>query len=430
MVAMKTCATPFRFSCMVFFLFSLLVFGQYLYPMASGEVAAELDAASLPTMYKGYFGESFVDEYYKSAGRGGNILGKWHPTTTGPDLLYQLKDGVLELHEVKASAVGWPGKGQLDTELRGQKMQQLSNQWIDEWITRVNDDSFASPPYKEAAKKIADARKSGRLIRIFDEVNLQTGEWRSSDVSLGLAEELILKDKMGPVKIDRLGRKLADACNDLDLKRLANLETGKVFRSPVLNRLPVDPAAFEDYSKAMGGPKIQVRPGILAADGKLLVGLESGAAAGILVFSIDAGTAVCRLMQNDILRPEFERKVMDAAVKGTLVGGAVAVAVVLGTNPAGWVVLAVGFGAYYVTDAALTSWHESRDRQRLNTDDLKSFGIESTSILDYKNPDSPLEAEKNNGKDTPLNAEDVKDSNAPLNSEDRKNKNSPLNIEK
>ncbi len=430
MVAMKICISTFRHSCMAFLLFSLLAFGQSIYAMASGGVATELDAGSLSTMYKGYFGESFVDDYYMSAGRGANILGKWHPTTTGPDLLYQLKDGVLELHEVKASAAGWPGKGTLGTELRGQKMQQLSNQWIDEWITRVNIDPLASSAYKDAAKKVLDAKKDGRLIRIFDEVNLKTGEWRSSDVSLGVTEELVLKEKMGPVKIDRLGRKLADACKDLNLKCLANLENGKIFRSPELNRLPINPATFEDYGKVMAGSNIQIRPGILAADGKLLVGLESGAAAGILVFSIDAGTAVCQLMQNDILKPEFERKVMDAAVNGTTVGGAVAVAVILGATPAGWVVLAVGFGAYYVTDAALTAWHESSDRQRLNAEDLKSFGIESTSILDYGDPNSPMKAGEIKDNNTPVNAEDVKDSNAPLNSEDRKNKNSPLNIEK
>ena len=103
---------------------------------------------------------------------------------------------------------------------------------------------------------------------------------------------------------------------------------------------------------------------------------------------------------------------------------------ILGATPAGWVVLAVGFGAYYVTDAALTAWHESSDRQRLNAEDLKSFGIESTSILDYGDPNSPMKAGEIKDNNTPVNAEDVKDSNAPLNSEDRKNKNSPLNIEK
>ena len=125
-------------------------------------------------------------------------------------------------------------------------------------------------------------------------------------------------------------------------------------------------------------------PGLLAADGRLLVSLKSGASAGLMVFAIDGGIATYSYVNGNINKPEFQEKLVDAAIKGTSVGGAVAVSVLLGAGPGGWVVLAVGIGAYEISDFAVSSWRMSQKRKYLTFADLEPFGIVSETTLDLK----------------------------------------------
>ena len=159
-------------------------------------------------------------------------------------------------------------------------------------------------------------------------------------------------------------------------------------------------SGVRDKFQAKG--KVQVRPGLLTADGRLLVSVESGAAAGFLVFAADAGTACYRYWQGDILDAEFAESIADAAIKGAVVGTAVAVAVMLGATPAGWCVLAVSTVAYIIVDIGLRIWREIDERRFLCEADLAAFGIRldttmslRDSVLDMKEDafslhDSPL----------------------------------------
>lgn len=124
--------------------------------------------------------------------------------------------------------------------------------------------------------------------------------------------------------------------------------------------------------------------GVVIKDGVWIPALQTAAWEGGAVFVIDAGIACYQYCSGSINTPEFNRKIQDAAIKGVSVGGASAVAVVLGATPGGWVVLGVGFGAYVVTDMALTYIHKLHDSKYLTIDDLADFGITSNTILDIK----------------------------------------------
>ena len=125
-------------------------------------------------------------------------------------------------------------------------------------------------------------------------------------------------------------------------------------------------------------------PGLLAADGRLLVSLRAGAVDGAIVFALEGGIATYSYVNGDINKPDFQEKLVDAAIKGASVGGAVAVSVLLGAGPGGWVVLAVGIGAYEISDLAVNSWRRSQNRKYLTFEDLQPFGIVPETTLDLK----------------------------------------------
>lgn len=135
-----------------------------------------------------------------------------------------------------------------------------------------------------------------------------------------------------------------------------------------------------------------VAAGLISSDGRIFIpslhtaGIEGGA-----VFLFEAGIAGYQYVSGDITRPEMVREVEDSAIKGTTVGGAAAVAVLLGATPAGWVVIGVGIGSYFVTDIALGYYHEYKDSKYLNDEDLKAFGIRTNSPLDFADEISPLD---------------------------------------
>ena len=122
----------------------------------------------------------------------------------------------------------------------------------------------------------------------------------------------------------------------------------------------------------------------------MIVGAGEGAAAGLLVFSVEAGEGGYQYLKHDIYKPAFERKVMDAAVKRAIGTWRTAVAIFIGATPGGWVVLAIGVGGYCITDIALSQWHEQQNRQHLTRDDLAQYGIEINSVLDMKTDDASL----------------------------------------
>ena len=154
---------------------------------------------------------------------------------------------------------------------------------------------------------------------------------------------------------------------------------GMVFPSVKPEASKVWSAARESF-RSKG--TVQVRPGLLTSDGRLLVSLKSGAAAGALVFAADAGMACYRYWQGGILDAELADGIADAALKGAIVGAAVGVAVLLGATPTGWCVLAVSTAAYVVVDLSIRIWREIDKRRFLQAEDLAAFGIRPDSIAE------------------------------------------------
>jgi len=119
--------------------------------------------------------------------------------------------------------------------------------------------------------------------------------------------------------------------------------------------------------------------GILTQGGKLLVSIPAeitaGAGAGLISFAFDAGSASMDYAKGTILRPEFERKLGDAAVIGGVVGTGTGVAVLLGASPIGLVVIGIGVGGYMITDLIVEKWHHAQDQKYLTADDLAVFGL-------------------------------------------------------
>jgi hypothetical protein len=352
---------------------------------------AIVDASS---MYKGAFGEALVDEFYLGAGRT-DVLGKWHPNGTGPDRIFRLPDGRLEVHEVKAYQ-SWAGKEAMKADVGGQQLYELSDDWLEQWERRTLSSPHASTAEKQLASEIKQARANGKLVRVYDEIHLTEGQWRSSNVHPSGKSSVVLDERTGPVKIDRMARRYEEHIAKFEKLRLRALEAkNKAMRQPRLSEFEKPPSAWGDYDK-LGKKrfgKCAVKPGLFTADGRLVVAGVEGGAAGLMVFGLDAGHAYYDFAKGNIYKPEFEKRLMDAAVKGTAVGGATAVAVFLGATPAGWVVLGVGIGAYCITDAVMTEWHRQNDKRYLNRSDLAHFGIEMNSVLDIRDPGIALNVE-------------------------------------
>ena len=159
-------------------------------------------------------------------------------------------------------------------------------------------------------------------------------------------------------------------------------------------RLTAMPAEIGQYAKAVSKAglnvsKMEVVSGLLLADGRVVMTAgKVGAGAGLLTFAVDGGIATIQHLNVSLTDADYEQQLGYAAIKGTSVGGSVAVAIVLGATPAGWVVLAVGTGAYIVTDFAVRCYEDKRNFSNLTIEDLKAFGIPVSNKDDFGIPAS------------------------------------------
>ena len=335
-------------------------------------------ATEAPTELKGFFGESLADDIYQAAGRT-LVPYKMDPNMNGPDRLYRLANGIIEVHEVKAYS-GWAGQSALRTTAGNVPTYELSQRWCEKWIQETMSSTTATNAEKSAAAALADAMKNGKAKFIFDEFNLTTQQFRASEVlQIGL-DNVSLSEKMGPMKLKRFEQYFSRKSKDffrLKMSKLENVMTAPgtnaswhpISRKDQLALMPKD-----SYRKA-GVKKIEIYNGLMTQDGRLLVSVKAGVRSGLMVFAADSGHAFYQYLGGDILKPEFERKVSDAAVRGGFVGTCVGVTVFLGATPTGWVVLAVSIGSYFVVDTVLQVWHEHKDRKYLTVDDLRGWGI-------------------------------------------------------
>ena len=351
-------------------------------------IAADASLASpateAATDLKGFFGESLVDDIYQAAGRK-LIPYKMNPTLSGPDRLYLLENGTIEVHEIKAYS-GWAGKAAMKTTSEGTPTYELSARWCKNWITKTLSSSTASSEEKSAASTLSEAIKNNKVKFIFDEVNLTTQQFKASIVEQVDLDDVVLSEKMGPTKINRFNqffsRKTRDYCN----LKIGYLE--RIMKSPstspswqTISRKDQIALIPEDAYKKIGVKEVKTCSGLMTADGRLLISIKAGAAAGFMVFAADSGHAVYQYLAGDILKPELEDKIVDAALRGVFVGACVGVTVFLGAAPGGWVVLAVAIGSYFVIDTALQIWRAHQDWKHLTIDDLRGWGITTDTPL-------------------------------------------------
>lgn len=334
-------------------------------------------ATEAPSELKGFSGESLADDIYQAAGRT-LVPFKMDPNMNGPDRIYRLACGIIEVHEVKAYS-GWAGQSAMKTTAGNVPTYELSKRWCEKWIQETMSSSTATSAEKSAAATLADAMKSGKARFIFDEFNLTTQQFRASEVMQVGIDNVSLVERMGPVKLKRFDHFFSRKSKDFLRLKVGNLEN--VMTSPWTNgACPVsrkDQLALipKDPCREAGVDKIEIRNGLITQDGRLLVSVKAGVSSAIMVFAADSGYAVYQYLGGDILKPELERKIADAAVRGAFVGTCVGVTVFLGATPVGWVVLGVSIGSYFVVDTALKVWHEHQDRKYLTIDDLRGWGI-------------------------------------------------------
>lgn len=158
---------------------------------------------------------------------------------------------------------------------------------------------------------------------------------------------------------------------------------GTLIKTPSITQIEgvKSPGELKRIAQSRVGSDIKVAPGLIQ-NGKLLVALESGTGAGLVTFVIDAGVPSWQYAKGDILKPEFKEKISEAAINGASVGGATAVMVCLGANPAGFAVLGVALGTYLIVDKAQQIYREHKSKSYLTREDLLAFGIPPDSVLD------------------------------------------------
>ncbi len=358
-------------------IFCILLLLFLLISVAFSLLASPVTEAT--TDLKGFFGESLADDIYQNAGRT-IVPFKMDPNINGPDKIYRLANGMLEVHEVKAYS-GWAGKAAMKTTASKVPTHELSSRWCENWIRETLSSSTASNTEKSAASALADAIKHKKVKFIFDEFNLTTEQFRASEVLQIGIDDVSLVETMGPTKLKNFDKFFSQKTKDFQRLKMGNLE--KVMKSPKTNaswqllskkdQLALIPEDLRQNANV--GKETVIRNGLMTQDGRLLVSIKSGLTSGFMVFATDSSHAVYQYLGGNILKPELERNIADAAARGTFVGSCVGVTVFLGATPSGWVVLAVSIGSYFVIDSALQVWHEHQDRKHLTVDDLRGWGI-------------------------------------------------------
>jgi hypothetical protein len=159
-----------------------------------------------------------------------------------------------------------------------------------------------------------------------------------------------------------------------------------IFDDPKTYTQNETPKTINGYKNFDPKGKSIIRPGIIYPNGRIIVAAAESVGAGLLVFSTEGGSACYKYYNGDMLKPEFDREIAGAAIKGASVGGGIAVAVLLGSNPAGWVVMGVGAGSYYIADQGYKVWTEYKDGKYLTQKDFESLGFEF-------DPDAPFNLE-------------------------------------
>ena len=188
----------------------------------------------------------------------------------------------------------------------------------------------------------------------------------------------MLKDTWGKTLKPQYSVDRVVAANERLAQRTLQRAPGVPERGSAVSRPSVKKSDF--YKKSSDGKILHA--GLLTSDGRLLLAVKEGGKTALVIFAIEGGVASYKYFHGDILKPEFEEKMIEAAIKGSTVGTAVGVTVLLGATPGGLVVFAVGTGAYVIVDWGISLWREYQAKKYLTIADLESYGIKMDTILD------------------------------------------------
>ncbi len=124
-------------------------------------------------------------------------------------------------------------------------------------------------------------------------------------------------------------------------------------------------------------------------------GIKSGIGAGVMTFVFTEGATLYQFARGDITQEDFCWESAKNCSASMLTGGATFVAVVLGAEPAGWVVLGIGVGAYMLCDVAFSEIRRMVDGPSFTLDDILG-GLPTEiqrrkTLFDYSGYDSLLE---------------------------------------
>lgn len=131
-----------------------------------------------------------------------------------------------------------------------------------------------------------------------------------------------------------------------------------------------------DFNAAKNG-KVW-RPAIITPNNKLLVLVKNiGGECVFLAIALDAATPTYNYLSGKCMRDEFVEDLVDSTIKGSAVGAATTVAVLLGAPGAGIVVYSLAIASYEIANLAIKV---SRQKY-LSGDDLETAGLQLDSIL-------------------------------------------------
>lgn len=340
-------------------------------PFAEGLSAAEVGAV----------GEALADQVWQKTGREPLLQRFGNPNGHGPDHVYRTRNGVIELHETKAYE-RWPTFPDLRTTVEGEPAMELSQKWVQHWMA----DPHSS--FQKLGPDAQQAIRSGNFVRRVNFIKHSTSEFCTYEVqTVGDVDIKRGAKILGPFRLSRskiqslvkqaqaLMRYSAIAGNQKSVLSKATSCTLCKTANPVKN------VQNSNMAKKAGN---RVVPGLLTADGRLLVACQGGGKSGVFVFLIDGGIASYQYCSGGIDKSVLNEKLQDATLKSTGSGGAVAVAILLGASPGA--LLAVGVGSYILADFAVQQWRENTRDRFLSPQDLKDIGLPV-------NPDIPLNVE-------------------------------------
>jgi len=302
----------------------------------------------------------------------------------GSDLIFKnRRTGKFLIVEAKFYSE-WAKESDLISKIGKVKSKELSDYWL------KND-----PKIKNLIKSDPSFLKNCR--RIYIPLNYDLEEYRVYEV---------LKDSKNPKDV-RLSKLIEDGKWRPEVYRtLENFPSEKLQKSGYLTTPNVTKLKGSEktrpykaknlaVTRAKKSPfpvrRIIAAAGFITRDGSLFAFLKNSPwGEAVIVLTIEGGNALYRRSIGEISQFQFNRMIIGTAFKSSAVGGASALAIYLGATPAGWIVLGVATGAYFIADKVYRTWEEHQRNQFLMPQDLYRLGIEIEPVFDFKNPNIPF----------------------------------------